>query len=159
MKTLECSSKGDKRFCSYYAFVEFDGKYKSIETHLQDCKRNEQGYPSKKGEWATHVVLCGQKLPISNYTAFYRYLWYTYFRANPDLVDYAADFKAFTNQFRGNSKNCPTDCIKAYIHRDRTFYYPILAFCKKLNIEIPKEQEQIYARLLFRFSTTLIPTF
>ena len=30
MKTLECSSKGDKRFCTYYAFVEFDEKYKSI---------------------------------------------------------------------------------------------------------------------------------
>ena len=70
MKTLECSGKGDKRFCTFYAFVDFDGKYKSIEAHLQDCKRNEQGYPCKKGEWATHIVLCGQKLPISNYTAF-----------------------------------------------------------------------------------------
>ena len=44
MKTLECSGKGDKRFCTFYAFVDFDGKYKSIEAHLQDCKRNEQGY-------------------------------------------------------------------------------------------------------------------
>ena len=140
MKTLECSSKGDKRFCTFYAFVDFDGKYKNIEAHLQDCKRNEQGYPCKKGEWATHIVLCGQKLPISNYTAFYRYLWYMYFRANPDLVDYAADFKAFTNQFRGNSKNCPSDCIKAYVHHDRAFYAPILRLCKKLNIEIQKEE-------------------
>ena len=49
MKTLECSSKGDKRFCTFYAFVDFDGKYKNIEAHLQDCKRNEQGYPCKKG--------------------------------------------------------------------------------------------------------------
>ena len=79
MKTLECSGKGDKRFCTFYAFVDFDGKYKNIEAHLQDCKRNEQGYPCKKGEWATHIVLCGQNLPISNYTAFYRYLKFLIF--------------------------------------------------------------------------------
>lgn len=79
MKTLECSSKGDKRFCSFYAFVDFDGKYKSIEAHLQDCKRNENDKPCQKGEWATHIVLCGQKLPISNYTAFYRYLKFLIF--------------------------------------------------------------------------------
>ena len=48
MKTLECSSKGDKRFCSFYAFVDFDGKYKNIEAHLQDCKRNEDGKPCQK---------------------------------------------------------------------------------------------------------------
>ena len=64
MKTLECSSKGDKRFCSFYAFADFDGKYKSINAHLQDCKRNEQDKPCQKGEWATHIVLCGQKLPM-----------------------------------------------------------------------------------------------
>ena len=141
MKTLECSSKGDKRFCTYYAFVEFDGKYKSIENHIQDCKRNKDDLPCKKGEWFTHLSICGQKLPVSDFTAFYRYLWYVYFRCNPDLVDYASDFKSFTNLYRGNSKNCPADCIKAYVNRDRAFYYPILAFCKKLNIEIPKEQE------------------
>ena len=140
MKTLECSGKGDKRFCSFYAFVDFDGKYKSIEAHLQDCKHNENDKPCQKGEWATHIVLRGQKLPISSYTAFYRYLWYIYFRANPDLVDYASEFKAFNHMYRGNSKNCPTDCIKAYIKPDRAFYAPILQLCKKLNIEIQKEE-------------------
>ena len=136
MKILECSSKGDKRFCSFYAFVEFDGKYKNIEAHLQDCKRNENGMPCQKGEWATHIVLCNQKLPISSYTAFYRYLWYVYFRSNPDLVDYASEFKAFNNMYRGNSKNCPSECIKAYVKRDKAFYAPILQLCKKLNITL-----------------------
>lgn len=37
MKTLECSSKGDRRFCSFYAFVDFNGKYKSIENHLMNA--------------------------------------------------------------------------------------------------------------------------
>ena len=136
MKTLECSTKGDKRFCAFYAFVDFDGKYKSINAHIQDCKRNEQDKPCHQGEWATHIVLCGQKLPAGNLIAFYRYLWYLYLRANPDLVDYAADFKAFTNQFRGNSKNCPAECVKAYVQHDKTFYAPIIGLCKKLNLTL-----------------------
>ena len=136
MKTLECSSKGDKRFCSFYAFVDFDGKYKSIEAHLQDCKRNENGTPCKKGEWATHLIICGQKLPTSDLTAFYRFLWYTYLRSNPDLVDYASEFKAFNNMYRGNSKNCPSECVQAYVKHDKAFYAPILQLCKKLNITL-----------------------
>ena len=136
MKTLECSSKGDKRFSAFYAFVEFDGKYKNINAHFQDCKRNKENKPCQKGEWTTHLIICGQKLPTSDLTAFYRYLWYIYLRSNPDLVDYASDFKAFTNMFRGNSKHCPADCVKAYVRKDRAFYYPILELCKKLNITL-----------------------
>ena len=41
MKTLECSSKGDKRFCSFYAFVDFDGKYKSIEKEIIKAMSDE----------------------------------------------------------------------------------------------------------------------
>jgi hypothetical protein len=133
---LECSSKGDKRFCSFYAFVDFDGKYHSIEHHFQGCKRNENDQPCQKGEWASYLIICGQKLPTSDLTPFFGYLWYIYLRENPSLVDYAGQFNTYSNIFRGNSKNCQTDCIKAYVNRNQVFFAPIIPFCKKLNIEI-----------------------
>ena len=138
MKTLECSSKGDKRFSAFYAFVEFNGKYDSIEHHYQSSKRNANHQPCKKGEYVSYIVIKNQKLPASDLTPFYRYLWYLYLRQNPSLVDYASQFNTFTDMFRGKSINCQADCVKAYVNRDQGFYYPILQFCKKLNIDIQK---------------------
>ena len=51
---LECSSKGDKRFSAFYAFVEFDGKYDSIEHHYQNCKRNSKHQHCQKGEYVSY---------------------------------------------------------------------------------------------------------
>ena len=67
---LECSSKGDKRFSAFYAFVEFNGKYDSIEHHYQNCKRNSKHQPCQKGEYVSYIVVCGQKLPASDLTPF-----------------------------------------------------------------------------------------
>ena len=136
MKTLECSSKGDKRFSAFYAFVDFNGKYDSIEHHYQNCKRNFNDQPCKKGEYVSYIVIAEQKLPASDLTPFYRYLWYLYLRQNPDLVDYASNFNAFTDMFRGKSVNCQADCVKAYVNRDKSFYSPIIGLCKKLNLTL-----------------------
>ena len=44
MKTLECSSKGDRRFSAFYAMVLCkDGKKRSIETLYQNSKHNQDG--------------------------------------------------------------------------------------------------------------------
>jgi hypothetical protein len=136
---LECSSKGDKRFSAFYAFVEFDGKYDSIEHHYQNCKRNSKHQHCQKGEYVSYIVVCGQKLPASDLTPFYRYLWYSYLRQNPSLVDYASQFNTFTDMFRGKSINCQADCVKAYVNRNQAFYRPILDFCKKLDIHIKED--------------------
>ena len=136
MSNLECSSKGDKRFSAFYAFVDFNGKFDSIEHHYQNCKRNAKNQPCHKGEYVSYIVIAEQKLPASDLTPFYRYLWYLYLRQNPSLVDYASQFNTFTDMFRGKSINCQADCVKAYVNRDQVFYAPILQFCKKLNITL-----------------------
>ena len=143
MKTLECSCKGDKRFSAFYAFVDFNGKYDSIEHHYQNCKRNSKHQPCQKGEYVSYIVVCGQKLPASDLTPFYRYLWYSYHRQNPSQVDYASQFNSFTDMFRGKSINCQADCVKAYVNRNQAFYRPILDFCKKLDIHIKEDQENL----------------
>lgn len=136
MSNLECSSKGDKRFSAFYAYVDFNGKYDSIERHYQSAKRNAQHQPCHKGEYVSYILIGDQKLPASDLTPFYRYLWYLYLRQNPTLVDYASQFNTFTDMFRGKSINCQADCVKAYVNRDQVFYAPILQFCKKLNITL-----------------------
>lgn len=50
MKILECSSKGDKRFSAFYAKIKVFGIYDSIENHYQNCKRDSNGRPVKKGQ-------------------------------------------------------------------------------------------------------------
>ena len=136
MSNLECSSKGDKRFSAFYAFVEFNGKYDSIERHYQSSKRNAKDQPCQKGEYVSYIRIGEQKLPANYLTPFYRYLWYLYLRQNPTLVDYATQFNTFTDAFRGKSINSQADCVKAYVNRDQVFYRPILRFCKALNITL-----------------------
>lgn len=122
LKVLECSSAGDKRFSAFYATVRFNGVVDTIEHHYQKAKRNAKGLPCKKGEPVAYVVLFGKQYPPTILTPFYRYLWFKYLKANPELVAYASDFHIFNDKFRGKSINCQADCVCAYVNRDTEFY-------------------------------------
>ena len=50
MKILECSSKGDKRFSSFYAKVSFYGKIDSIENIYQSVKYDRDCNRVRKGD-------------------------------------------------------------------------------------------------------------
>ena len=131
MKILECSSAGDKRFSAFYAKVEFNGVLASIEQHYQSVKRNAFDKPCRKGERVHHVSIDGKVYEPSILTPFYRYLWYTYLRSNPELVAYAKQFDSFNDKFRGKCINCQADCIKAFVNKDQAFYACIKQFIKK----------------------------
>lgn len=124
--TLECSSAGDKRFSAFYALV--NGV--SIEKQYQACKRNADGTPVAKGRPVHHVVIEGVVYDPSILTAYYRYLWYCYLKAHPELVEYASTFNNFTDKFRGRAINCQADCVKAFVNKDESFYTCILPFLK-----------------------------
>lgn len=127
MRILECSSKGDKRFSAFYAKVEFNGVYDSIENHYQSVKRNAKGLPCRKGERVAYIELLDSKWESSLLTPFYRYLWYKYLSINPGLVAYAKQFDIFNDMFRGKCINCQADCIRAFVCADKEFYEPIRA--------------------------------
>ena len=131
MKILECSSAGDKRFSAFYAKVEFNGIIDTIEKHYQNCKRNNNGQPCKKGEKVSYIVLNNNKYPAELLTPLYRYLWYKYLKNNPELVSYAKQFDKFNDKFRGKCVNCQADCIEAFVKKDTNFYDCIRIFIKK----------------------------
>lgn len=130
MKTLECSSAGNKNFSAFYATVRIRDVVGTIEELYQASKRDTNNQPCAKGAHVHHCIINGVELPASYLTAWYRYLWYTYLRDNPQLVRYARQFDAFTDKFRGRAINCQADCVKAYVERDSKFYNPILELVK-----------------------------
>jgi hypothetical protein len=118
MKTLQCHSRGDKRFSALFAVVEFNGKQATIEQHYQLCKRFE-GKPvpkqisDSKGKTPSHIVVARKRLPASAINGFYTYLWLKYFQAHPDLLAYARTFDEFHDMFGGKSVNRQDHTVRA----------------------------------------------
>lgn len=124
-KTLECSSRGDRRFSALFAMVTINGKERSIETWYQEAKRTADGKKAGKGKPFDHIIdpFTGDALPASEATSLYRGLWITYLHHHPDLVEYASQFDDFTDSFRGEkTMNCQADIIGAYVKGDRDHY-------------------------------------
>jgi len=145
IKTLECSSRGDKRFSALYANVEMFGIKDTIENHYQKSKRNAAGGLVKKGQPVDHMVLDGHKFPASMLTSWYRLLWIQYLDNNPELVTFARQFDKFTDMFRGkHTINCQADVIAGYIADNQELMQPDLdlkgkLFCIELNKEYAAE--------------------
>ena len=130
MKVLECSSAGDKRFSAFYAKVVFNGVLDTIERHYQSVKRNASDKPCRKSERVAYIIIDNVRYSPELLTPLYRYLWYKYLHANPELVKYASQFDAFNDKFRGKCVNCQADCVKAYVNKDQGFYNCIRPFIK-----------------------------
>jgi hypothetical protein len=132
---LECSSAGDKRYSAFYAKVIFNGVYDTIENHYQKVKRGKDGASVKKGEKVSYFIINTKRFEPTDLTAYYRLLWYSYFKQNPELVEYAKQFDTFTDKFRGHCINCQADCVKAFVNKDKEFYKCILDFKRRLPFE------------------------
>jgi hypothetical protein len=118
LKVLECSSKGDKRFSSFYAKVSIFGKFDSIENHYQRCKRDANGNIVGKGKPVDHIWLYNGSLGVSFLTQFYRLLWIKYLDENPKLVEVLRGYDDYHDMFKGRAVNCQADVIRDYV-RDR----------------------------------------
>ncbi|WP_180953897.1 DarT1-associated NADAR antitoxin family protein [Bacillus sp. M6-12] len=129
MKSLECSSKGDKRFSALFAKVEVYGKFDSIENHYQLSKRMKlengelfvpKDWKELKGKKVDCFEVNGIVFPEEYLTQYYKLLWVKYLDANPSLVAFASGFDEFTDMFKGNnSVNCQADVIKQYVKEGR----------------------------------------
>ena len=119
MKTLECSSRGDKRFSAFYAKIKFYGSYDSIENHYQNVKRDAAGRKVGKGQPVDHIHIYGRMLDVKYLTPLYTMMWIKYLDEHPELVEYAQDFDEFTDMFRGKCVNCQADVIRKYVKDGR----------------------------------------
>lgn len=144
MKTLECSSRGDKRFSAFHAKVDVFGIVDTIENHYQLCKRFGSFIPKTwkdaKGKKPTHIVVDGRELDVRFLTPYYKYLWMKYLDQNPELVEYAKQFDNFTDMFRGKSINCQADVIKRYVKEGR-FY--VLEECEEFIRRLLRVQTRV----------------
>lgn len=139
-KILECSARGDRRFCALFATVTIKGKEQSIEEWFQNAKRTADGKKAGKGKPFDHIVcpFTGDKLPAKDAADLYRGLWITYLNNHPDLVEYASGFDDFTDAFRAQRQELtfeedmaglrpdttlsPADIVGAFAKGDKEFY-------------------------------------
>lgn len=126
INVLECSTKGDKRFSAFGAYVEVFGKRDSIENHYQTCKRFgkngdivPKSWREAKGKQPTAIEINGYRYPVEDLSAFYKLLWVKYLDQHPALVQYAKQFDDFHDIFKGHSTNCQADVIRTYIKLGR----------------------------------------
>ncbi|MFE8701091.1 DUF6977 family protein [Cytobacillus sp. FJAT-54145] len=123
-QVLECSSKGDKRFSAFFAWVTIFGVNNSIENHYQLSKRfgtdpAPKHWKECKGKKPTHFVVNGEPFDMELFSLWYKYLWLVFLDKRPDLVAFASQFEDFTDMFRGKSVNCQADVIKQYVKEGR----------------------------------------
>lgn len=111
MKNLECSSRGDKRFSAMYARVQYEGVMDTIENHYQKVKRDAYGHIPGKGKKVDHIIVYDAKLPPEYLTQFYKFLWFSYFKKNMELIEVIHEYDTFSDMFRGHSINCQADII------------------------------------------------
>ena len=124
-KILECSSVGDKRFSAFYANVEYGGRETNIERHYQSAKFFKNKPKKVKGVQPDGVLLKtpdGKKeilFKTEFLTPWYKLLWLMYFDANPQLLEYAAQFDEFNDVFKGKSLNCQADVVRQFVLEGR----------------------------------------
>jgi hypothetical protein len=128
MKTLECHSKGDKRFSALYAKVTLNilgqKETKTIEEWYQKSKyfgrdyfpcstiKDAKNY-QKKGLKPVGIWLGIEVYPVKYLTQWYKILWIKYFKENPALLQYARKYNKFNDPFAGkNTVNSQADVIK-----------------------------------------------
>lgn len=127
-KTLECSTKGDRRFSALVANVKVGTEIKTIEEHYQLSKRFKvyedifipKTLKDAKGKKdVVYFEVLGKRYEPKYLTAYYSLLWIKYLDQNPSLVEYASGFDDFTDMFKGKSINSQADIIKIYIKEGR----------------------------------------
>ena len=118
---LECSSKGDKRFSAFYAYVTLYGRNTNIERHYQSCKKfNDPSITKVKGLQPDYIIINGKELDKKYLTPYYKLLWVKYLDEHPELVEYASQFDDFHDIFKGkNTINCQADVVRQYIKQGR----------------------------------------
>lgn len=147
MKTLECSSRGDKRYSAFNAKVQVFGTYASIEEHYQlakvflakvkpvpvlvsDPMNVDTRYVrfqsikevkdfQKAGNEPKEMRINGVGYPVEYLSQWYKLLWVKYLDNHPELVEYASQFDEFTDMFRGKAVNCQADVINQYVKEGR----------------------------------------
>lgn len=113
MKTLECSSKGDRRFSAFYAKVKCrDNSFRSIESMYQNAKRTPDGSVAGKGKRPAYAQIGSKRYKLTALTPFYNWLWLKYFEQNPELLKVIAEYDVFTDMFRGHCINCQADVVQ-----------------------------------------------
>lgn len=122
-KILECSTRGDKRFSAFGAYITINGKRDCIENFYQNAKRKANNEVAGKGKPFHHFIcpFCGLEFPGEEVSDLYKGLWIIYFNKHPELLIYAAQFDGFNDIFRGKSINCQADVVEAMVKDKNSF--------------------------------------
>lgn len=102
------------------AMVRIKGKTDSIEHFFERSKRDGQGLPVPEKAAFTHFICpyTGKTFPVSEARPFYRGLWATYLKQNPELVSYLE--RLGPDRIRCASQRTET-LLRAYVQDSAAF--------------------------------------
>lgn len=168
MSTLECSTRGDRRFSALCAKVSAFGRIDTIESHYQttkclanpktgeiirskswrDVKRlQHMGYVSVRHEFRGYPgVKDGFTFPATLSKAFYYLLWVKHLDQHPELVEYARQFDSFSDVFARPGSVTQAEAVHLYVKSGRE---ALLAECQPL-IRLLLEHRRADIRVLRR---------
>lgn len=132
---LECSTKGDKRFSAYGAYITLFGHHQPIEFHYHlskffygivtpshhaTWKRKMEFIREIKGKKIINFRVLDYEIPLEYLNQWYDFLWICYLDQHPDLVTYLSYFDDYNDIFKGKkSRSCQADSIRKYIKDGR----------------------------------------
>lgn len=129
LKTLECSSKGDKRFSALFCNTNVNGVLDTIEKHYQlskvfiDLKTNNPIRFNtinkiKQAQYLTNKYsligfnVKGKFISLAYMTMWYYSLWYKHFCINKDKINIVKKYDFFTDCFaKPNTMNSQADVM------------------------------------------------
>lgn len=135
-RTLQCHSRGDRRFTPFNCQVRAFGRVDSIENHYHRAKRFGERAPAdwreakqmkkdglRQTAWqigplhrAVRSNAAGTSFVVEDLgIQYYVMLWYRYLRARPDLVAVAAQFDEYEDPFRGAFPFCQADVVRRVV--------------------------------------------
>lgn len=133
MKTLECHSRGDRRFSPFFCWVDAFGQFKSIENHYHCSKLFQCGTPAdwkeakqwvkagyhqvgwKIGDMILPVRSDGKRYFLNDFgVQWYILLWYKHL-TQPDnqwKIKYVREFDDFNDPFKGSFPFCQAEVMR-----------------------------------------------
>jgi hypothetical protein len=101
---LECSSKGNKRFSAFFAYIK--SRHNTIENIYQASKVFDDGVTGLEPKECKSYQKHHKIVNMDECTKLYRSLWIEYIKENPYLLDYLTKYSGLSDIFGKEGNNC-----------------------------------------------------
>jgi wobble nucleotide-excising tRNase len=112
---LECSSKGDKRFSTFFAYIK--RRNDTIENIYQSSKVFDDGVTGLDPKSCKQYQKLHSIINMKECTTLYKQLWLEYLQENPLLLDELTKYSGLSDIFGKEGNNCQATVLWEFRNR------------------------------------------